>query len=86
MAANDNQQVTPVPTVTDGRINETKTYTLTATNVCGSVPDTKTAQIQIQGDYLMFSIESVFFPTGYPAPHQPEVGLVASQQERFSCS
>ena len=81
VAANDNQQVTPVPTVTDGRINETKTYTLTATNVCGG-SDTKTAQIQIQG-MITPPIESVFFPTGYPAPHQPEVGLVASQQERL---
>ena len=81
VAANDNRQLTPVPKQTDGKVEETQTYTLTATNVCGG-SDTRTAQIQITG-MIAPPILSVFFPTGLPAPNQPDAGLVASQQERL---
>ena len=62
--------------------DETKNYTLNATNVCGGSA-TQTAALHVS-----YSIEpipqvllqSVFYPTDYPDKKHPQVGLVKSQQ------
>jgi len=78
VAANGQQQVLPDPKQVSGPVNETQTYTLTASNVCGG-SDTRSAQLQVKGIIEPY-ILSVFFPTGYPDRSHPETGLVASEQ------
>jgi len=62
--------------------DETKNYSLSATNVCGG-SSTQTAALHVS-----YSIEpipqvllqSIFYPTDYPDKKHPQVGLVKSQQ------
>ena len=75
------QQVTPAPKEVNGEVYETRTYTLTASNECGG-SQTTTAQVQIKG-MIEPQLLSVFFPTAYPGRDRPDVGLVASQEERL---
>jgi hypothetical protein len=74
--ANGQERLTPEPQQTQGQINETQTYTLNASNVCGG-SDTKTAQVQIKGVVEPYVL-SVFFPTAYPTRRHPDIGLLAS--------
>jgi hypothetical protein len=63
-------------------IDQTKTVTLNATNVCGGSA-TQTASIHITGSVEPIPavvLQSVFYPTAYPDKKQPQVGLVRSQQ------
>jgi OmpA family/PEGA domain len=63
-------------------IDENKTYTLTATNVCGGSA-TQTASLHITGTVgpvPAVTLQSVFYPTDYPDKEHPQVGLVKSQQ------
>jgi hypothetical protein len=63
-------------------INESKPYTLTATNVCGGT-STQTASLHITGTVEPIpavTLESIFYPTDYPDKKNPQVGLVKSQQ------
>jgi len=78
VAANGQQTVLPDVKHVTGPVNETETYTLTASNVCGG-SDTSNAQLQVKGIVEPY-ILSVFFPTGYPDRSHPEAGLVASQK------
>ena len=67
-------------------IDETKNYTLTATNVCGGSA-TQTAGLHIVGTVEPIptvTLQSVFFPTAYPLKQHPDVGLVKSQQLSLS--
>jgi hypothetical protein len=82
VAATGEQKLTPEPQETQGKISETQTYTLNASNVCGG-SDTKTVQLKINGMIEPYVL-SVFFPTAYPTRRHPETGLVASQQERLA--
>ena len=82
VSATGEQKLTPEPQATQGQINETQTYSLTASNVCGG-SDTKTAQVQIKGVVEPYVL-SVFFPTAYPTRRHPDVGLVASEQARLA--
>ena len=64
------------------QINETKTYTLNATNVCGG-SSTQTAALHITGTVEPIpavTLQSIFYPTDYPDKKNPQVGLVKSQQ------
>ncbi len=79
VAATGQGKLTPEPKQVTGMVNESQSYTLTASNVCGG-SDSKTAQLQIKGMIEPY-ILSVFFPTGYPDRKHPDTGLVASQQE-----
>jgi len=81
VAASGQEKLTPKPNQVTGPISESKSYTLTATNVCGG-SDSKTAQVKITGMIEPY-ILSVFFPTGYPDRKHPDAGLVASEQERL---
>jgi hypothetical protein len=65
-----------------GPVDESTTYTLTATNVCGG-SSTQTASIHITGSIEPIPevvLQSVFYPTDYPDKKNPQVGLVKSQQ------
>lgn len=92
--ASGNQTVKAEPTntaeVPQGQpartIDENKTYTLNATNVCGGSA-TQTASLHIVGSVEPIptvTLQSVFFPTAYPTPKNPTVGLVKSQQLSLS--
>jgi len=74
---------TPIPQGQPIRqVDESKTYTLTATNVCGGSA-TATAAIHITGSVEPIpevTLQSVFYPTDYPDKTHPQVGLVKSQQ------
>jgi hypothetical protein len=70
-------------------IDETKTYTLHATNVCGGGnggaggTGTQTASLHITGTVEPIpavTLQSIFYPTDYPDKKNPQVGLVKSQQ------
>jgi hypothetical protein len=63
-------------------IDETKNFTLNATNVCGGSA-TETAGLHIVGDVEPIpavTLQSIFYPTDYPDSRHPQVGLVRSQQ------
>jgi OmpA family/PEGA domain len=67
---------------TTGPVNQNITYTITATNACGGTT-TKTATLHIIGSIdppPATTLASLFFPTAYPTPHHPKVGLVASEK------
>jgi hypothetical protein len=77
------QTVKGEPKKTDiGPVDESTTYTLTATNVCGGSA-TQTAAIHTTGSIEPIPevvLQSVFYPTDYPDERHPQVGLVKSQQ------
>jgi len=63
-------------------IDETKNFTLNATNVCGGSA-TQTAGMHITGSIEPIpavTLQSVFYPTDYPDKRHPQIGLVRSQQ------
>jgi outer membrane protein OmpA-like peptidoglycan-associated protein len=71
---------------TEGPVDETLQYTLTATNVCGG-SETKTASVHVTGSIEpvpVVPLQSVFFPTDYPTEKNPDVGLVRSQQDTLT--
>lgn len=78
-------QVVPTQTA-EGPVDETITYSLRASNVCGG-QEVKTAAIHVTGSIEPIPavlLNSVFFPTDYPEKQYPSVGLVASQQETLT--
>jgi outer membrane protein OmpA-like peptidoglycan-associated protein len=85
--ANGSKSVPIKPTqTTTGPVDETLTYTLTATNTCGG-SETKTASVHVTGSIDAIPdvlLHSVFFPTDYPTHSNPELGLVRSQQEALT--
>ena len=63
-------------------IDESKSFTLNATNVCGGSA-TQTASVHITGTVEPIpavTLQSIFYPTDYPDKKNPQVGLVRSQQ------
>lgn len=80
---NGSQTVKADPAKTDiGTVDEQKSYTLTATNVCGG-SSTQTAAFHVIGSIEPIPevvLQSVFYPTDYPDKTNPQVGLVKSQQ------
>ena len=82
--ANGNRplQVTPKKT-TPGAIDETVTYTLTATNGCGGT-ETRTAALHIVGAIEqpeMALSRSVYFPTDQPRNLKTEAALLPSERD-----
>jgi outer membrane protein OmpA-like peptidoglycan-associated protein len=81
---NGNKSVAMKPTqTTEGPVDETIKYALTATNACGG-SETKVASVHLTGAIEPVPevlLHSVFFPTDYPTTKNPSVGLVRSQQE-----
>jgi len=80
---NGSQTVKADPAKTDnGPVDESKSYTLTATNICGG-SSTQTAAFHVTGSIEPIPevvLQSVFYPTDYPDKRNPQVGLVKSQQ------
>ena len=76
-----------IPTQTsDGPVDETVKYTLTATNACGGA-EAKTASVRITGSIEPIPevlLKSVYFPTEYPTKTDPSSGLLKSQQEALT--
>ena len=67
----------------DGPINRDVTYTLSVANACGG-KTTRTATLHIAGSIdppPAVTLASVFYPTAYPDPKHPQIGLVASQEQ-----
>ncbi len=63
-------------------VNDNRTYSLTATNVCGGT-STQTAAVHVTGSVEPIPsvvLQSIFYPTDYPDKRHPQVGLVKSQQ------
>jgi len=81
VAAAGTEKLNTEPKQVTGKVDETRSYTLTATNVCGGSA-IQTAQLRIKGLIEPY-IVSVFFPTGYPGPKHPDAGLLRSQQEQL---
>ena len=81
------KSVPMVPTQTsDGPVDETVKYTLTATNACGGT-EARTASVHITGSLEPIPevlLKSVFFPTEYPTKADPSTGLLKSQQESLT--
>jgi len=82
--ANGSRTLPITPKKTDaGPVDETVTYTLTASNVCGG-SETKTATLHIVGLIEVpdtgLAFNSIYFPTDVPRSIKQEDGLVPSQQ------
>lgn len=81
-------QVTPTKT-TLGPVDETLTYTLTASNACGGTA-TQTATLHITGSIEetppppRLALNSIYFPTNLPTKANPNGGLEPSQQDRLN--
>ena len=66
----------------DRTINDTRNFTLRATNACGGVA-TQNVSVRITGTIKAqpgVTLQSIFYPTDYPDMKNPQVGLVKSQQ------
>jgi len=94
VAASGSQTEKPEPTDTSvvqpgqppRNVDETKNYTLNATNVCGGSA-TATAPVHITGvieSIPQVTLQSIFYPTDYPDKKNPQVGLVKSQQAELT--
>jgi OmpA family protein len=82
VGTNGTREVAPEPAqMQTGKVDETKTYTLASTNVCGG-SDTKTASVHLAG-LIEPNLTSLFFPTGYPTRSHPDLGLLESQQKEL---
>jgi hypothetical protein len=66
-----------------GPVHQDVTYTLTEANACGGT-STKTATLHIVGSIdppPPVTLASLFYPTAYPQPRHPKVGLLASEKQ-----
>ncbi len=69
-------------TTADGPVDRNMTYTLNVANACGE-QTTRTASLHVVGSVEPappVTLASVFYPTAYPEPSRPRVGLVASEK------
>ncbi len=80
--------ITPTPKqTTPGPVDETDTYTLTASNACGgSATETATVHITglIEAAHHEVALSSIFFPTNWPSPAHPHDGLLNSQRDALN--
>jgi hypothetical protein len=85
VSATGSRDLQIVPQKTDpGTVDETVTYSLHASNVCGGT-ETKTATLHIVGSIeqpeIKLSMNSVYFPTDRPRSIKSEDALLPSEQE-----
>ncbi len=88
VSTSGSRTLTPTPKqTTPGPVDETDTYTLTATNACGGTA-TETATLHITGlieaAHHEVALYSIFFPTNWPSPAHPHDGLLNSQREELN--
>jgi flagellar motor protein MotB len=76
-----------VPTqTTDGPVDQTLSYSLRATNICGG-SETKTVSIHLTGSIEPIPavlLSSIFFPSDYPEQSDQTVGLLRSQKDALT--
>jgi peptidoglycan-associated lipoprotein len=78
-------ELTPTQT-TDGPVDQTLSYSLSANNVCGG-SETKTVAIHLTGSIEPIPavlLNSIYFPTDYPETNDQSVGLLKSQKDSLS--
>jgi OmpA family/PEGA domain len=84
---NGSQTIPANPKKTDlGPVDETNTYTMNATNVCGGSA-TQTASVHITGSIEPVPtvvLYSIFYPTDYPDAKHPSDGLLKSQSTHLT--
>ena len=84
---NGSQTIKAEPKKTDlGPVDETNTYSLNATNVCGG-SSTQTASVHITGSIEPVPtvvLYSIFYPTDYPDSRHPTTGLLKSQSSHLT--
>ncbi|MBI4467382.1 MAG: OmpA family protein [Acidobacteria bacterium] len=87
VSASGSRSVQPVPRqASAGSVDETLTFTLSATNTCGG-RETRTAPVRITGSIEGVPevvLASIFYPTDYPDPGDPSLGLLRSQRRALS--
>ncbi len=69
-----------------GPVNEVVDYTLSASNACGGTT-TRTAALHIVGSIdpaPPVTLASLFYPTNYPSPRHPQIGLVSTEKEALA--
>jgi OmpA family/PEGA domain len=85
--ANGSQSIKAEPKKTDlGPVDETNTYTMNATNVCGGSA-TKTASVHVVGSIEPIPtvvLYSIFYPTDYPDARHPTDGLLKSESAHLT--
>lgn len=85
--ASGSRTVPLVPTqTTDGPVDQTLSYSLSATNVCGG-SETKTVAIHLTGSIEPIPavlLNSIFFPSDYPEKGDQTVGLLKSQKDALT--
>ncbi len=79
--AGENTLVVAPEKTSYGPVDETKSYTMVASNICGG-SETKQGTIHLTG-LVEPMISSVFFPTAYPVRNEPNKGLLPSQQAQL---
>ena len=75
-------------TSTDGPIDRNMVYTIKVTDACGETT-TRNAMLHVVGSVEpapSVTLASVFYPTDYPEPSHPRVGLVASEERVLSAA
>jgi outer membrane protein OmpA-like peptidoglycan-associated protein len=81
-AVSGNQTITAEPKQeNEGPVNDTQTYTMTATNACGGTV-TQTATLHVTGSIdppPALALTSTFYPTAYPTKKHPKDGLLDSE-------
>ncbi len=73
---------------TDGPIDRDETYTIKVTNSCGETT-TQSAMLHVVGSVEpapAVTLASVFYPTDYPEPAHPRIGLVASEKQMLAAA
>lgn len=77
-----NQTIEAQPKQTStGPVDEVVDYTLSASNACGGTT-TRTAALHIVGSIdpaPPVTLASLFYPTNYPSPRHPKIGLVETE-------
>jgi hypothetical protein len=84
-SGSDTIEATPSRTST-GPVNKEITYTLNVSNPCGGTA-TRTATLHVVGSIdpaPPVVLASLFYPTNYPDPRHPNVGLVESQKRELT--
>jgi len=69
-----------------GPVDEEVAYQITGTNACGGTA-TQTAMLHVVGSIdpaPAVKLASVFYPTAYPTPKHPKLGLVASEEKMLA--
>jgi hypothetical protein len=84
--ADGTRSIPVVPTTSaEGPVDQTFTYSLHASNVCGG-SEAKTASVHLTGSIEPIPevlLKSIYFPTDYPGQADTSLGLLRSQQEEL---